>query len=97
MISKSVSYNKISEIFKALSNPTRLCIVHGLMEKGSCNVSYMEKCLETSQSAISQHLSKLKAAGIVKSKRFGNEIHYQIANEKIKRLIEFVFNELISE
>ena len=65
MISKSVSYNKISEIFKALSNPTRLCM-HGLMEKGSCNVSYMEKCLETSQSAISQHLSKLKAAGIVK-------------------------------
>ncbi|MFY9440424.1 MAG: metalloregulator ArsR/SmtB family transcription factor [Tepidanaerobacteraceae bacterium] len=84
----------IAEILKALAHPTRLCIVNGLIKNGPCNVSCMENCIKASQSGISQHLAKLKSAGIVKSKRLGNEVYYEIANKKIKKLIVFIFNEM---
>lgn len=88
-------FAKIAEVLKALSHPVRLCIVHGLIEKGSCNVSYMEKCLDMSQSGISQHLSKLKSAGIVKNERSGNEVYYKIANDDVKKLIVSIFDNCV--
>ncbi len=88
-----VMYQKKAEVLKALAHPIRLCIVHGLIKKGACNVSYMEKCLEASQSRISQHLAKLRAAGIVRGNRCGNEIHYEIANENIRKIIESIFSD----
>ncbi|HOH70370.1 MAG TPA: ArsR family transcriptional regulator, partial [Sedimentibacter sp.] len=39
------------------------------------------------QPTVSQHLSKLKSAGILSAERNGTEIYYQIINEEIKKLI----------
>ena len=50
-------------ILKALAHPVRLCMVRGLMERGRNNVSYMESCLDVSQSGISQHLSSSRQPG----------------------------------
>ncbi|MEG0378239.1 MAG: metalloregulator ArsR/SmtB family transcription factor [Eubacterium sp.] len=83
----------MAEMLKALAHPVRLCMVRGLYEEGRHNVSYMESCLEVSQSGISQHLSKLKAAGIVKGTREGNEIYYDLCNEKVRDLIRVLFEE----
>ena len=47
-------------ILKVLSHPIRLCIIKGLLDKGSNNVSFMQECLDIPQSTLSQHLSKLK-------------------------------------
>ena len=80
-------------ILKALAHPVRLCMVRGLMERGRNNVSYMESCLDVSQSGISQHLSKLKAAGIVLGTREGNEIYYELCNEQVKEIVEVLFKE----
>ena len=55
-----------SELLKALAHPTRLCIVKGLIEKES-NVANIQECLGLPQSTVSQHLFKLKAAGIIKA------------------------------
>lgn len=88
-------FEQISGILKALAHPIRLCIVNGLIKNGPCNVSCMENCIEASQSGISQHLAKLKSAGIVKSNRLGNEVYYEIANENIKKLVVYIFNECI--
>ncbi len=90
-------FQETAEVLKALAHPIRLCIVHGLSNKGPCNVSCMENCIEASQSGISQHLAKLRSAGIVKSERLGNEVYYEIANDNIKKLIESIFNECISK
>ena len=65
-----------SNLLKALAHPIRLCIVRNLVESGGCNVSKMQTCLTMPQSTISQHLSKLKACGIVEGKRCGTEITY---------------------
>ncbi|HCJ58893.1 ArsR/SmtB family transcription factor [Lutispora sp.] len=86
-------YADTAELLKVLAHPVRLCIVKGLIEKGSCNVSHMQGCLELPQSTISQHLQKLRAARIVKGERNGLEITYSIADERVGKLINSLFNE----
>nr|WP_218653081.1 metalloregulator ArsR/SmtB family transcription factor [Paenibacillus sp. 79R4] len=78
---------------KALAHPVRLCIIRGLMDKQRCNVSYMQECLDLPQSTVSQHLQKLRSAGIVEAERNGLEIHYRIVDEKIRKLITALFEE----
>jgi DNA-binding transcriptional ArsR family regulator len=80
-----------AELLKALAHPVRLCIVKGLIEKGCCNVSTMQECLDLPQSTISQHLGKLKAANIVTAERQGLEVIYRVHNEKVKQIIEILF------
>lgn len=82
-------YNQTAETLKALAHPVRLCIVRGLLEKGRCNVTYMQECLELPQSTVSQHLQKLRSLGIVETERNGLEIHYSVKDEKIKGLINY--------
>lgn len=76
-------YTKIAEMLKVLAHPVRLCIVEGLLDHGECNVTYMQACLDTPQSTVSQHLQKLKSAGIVEGKRNGLEINYRICNDQV--------------
>lgn len=80
-------YNHAAEILKVLAHPVRLCIVRGLLENGECNVSHMQLCLDAPQSTISQHLQKLRTAGIIQGRRNGLEIYYHISNEKIAELL----------
>ncbi|MCM3039250.1 metalloregulator ArsR/SmtB family transcription factor [Paenibacillus motobuensis] len=87
------AYNQAAEILKALAHPVRLCIIRGLMEKKQCNVSYMQECLDLPQSTVSQHLQKLRSAGIVEAERNGLEINYRIADEKIRKLVTALFEE----
>ncbi len=84
-------YNNKSEILKAIAHPVRLCIVKGLLEKKQCNVSHMQECLELPQSTVSQHLAKLKAAGIIEGTRNGLEICYCIVNDDARNIIEVLF------
>ncbi|MDD2592710.1 MAG: metalloregulator ArsR/SmtB family transcription factor [Erysipelotrichaceae bacterium] len=84
-------YEEKSELLKVLAHPVRLCIVRGLMEHENCNVTYMKDCLKTSQSAMSQHLAKLKAANIVKCVRSGNNIYYKLTDRRLEKLIKDLF------
>jgi len=82
---------KKAEVIKAISHPVRLCIVRGLLESGGRNVTEMQNCLDTPQSTISQHLTRLKAAGIVEGVRNGTEINYYLVNEDVKKIIKSLF------
>jgi predicted transcriptional regulator len=84
-------YTEIADLLKALAHPVRICIIRGLMDKGSCNVSHMQDCLSLPQSTVSQHLQKLKSLGIIEGERNGLEINYKICNETIINLINSLF------
>lgn len=84
-------YNEQAELLKALAHPLRLCIVRGLIQKNGCNVTHMQDCLNAPQSTISQHLQKLRMAGIVQGERNGTEIRYRVCNENVIRLIAIFF------
>ncbi len=87
-------YNDMAELLKVLSHPVRICIVKGgLLEKGKCNVSHMQDCLGMPQSTISQHLQKLKSAGIIEGDRNGIQINYHVCNKKAEELIKILINE----
>lgn len=80
-----------SEILKVLGHPVRLCIVRGLINEGENNVSYMQGCLDLPQSTISQHLSKLKAAGIIEAERKGTEVFYRVSNKDAVDIVKAIF------
>ncbi|GCD10814.1 ArsR/SmtB family transcription factor [Clostridium tagluense] len=83
-------YNEIAEILKVLAHPIRLCIVKGILDQGECNVSHMQSCLEIPQSTISQHLQKLRYAGVIEGTRHGLEVNYKIKDERIIKLINSI-------
>lgn len=85
-------YEEKSEILKAMAHPHRLCIVKGLLDK-PCNVNTMQECLGIAQSNVSQHLNKLKAAGIVRGERCGNEICYRVVDPTAVRIVNSLFEE----
>ena len=76
-----------AELLKAISHPVRLCIVNGLLSEQGCNVSKIHGCLNIPQSTVSQHLAKLKSAGVVEGRRDGVEVLYYVVNEDVIRVI----------
>lgn len=80
-----------AEILKVLGHPIRLCIVKGLLDQGENNVSYIQECLEVPQSTLSQHLAKLKSAGIIDNERKGTEVYYRVTNIEVIQIIEAIF------
>ncbi|WP_297517836.1 metalloregulator ArsR/SmtB family transcription factor [uncultured Clostridium sp.] len=85
------TYESTAEILKAIAHPVRLCIVRGLLESEGCNVTYMQGCLNIPQSTISQHIAKLRSAKIIEGDRNGLEITYRLTNEKVKNIIQVLF------
>ena len=53
----------------------------------------MERGTGMSQSCISQHLMRLKAAGVVKAARSGNEVYYEIANPEVAAVLSALFGD----
>ncbi len=83
-------YLVLSEKLKVIAHLNRLCIVKKLMESPS-NVSNIQDCLGISQSSVSQHLSKLRAAGIVRGSRTGSEVCYKVVDRDIINVINCLF------
>lgn len=87
------AYTQSAELLKAIAHPVRLCIIKGLIDKGSCNVTYMQECLELPQSTVSQHLQKLRSLGIVETQRNGLENYYSVKDERIIHLVQLLLKE----
>jgi DNA-binding transcriptional ArsR family regulator len=77
---------KLTTIFQALSDPTRLKLVRLLKEyKGALCVNALANRLGVTQSAVSQHLRILKQSGIVRGKRSGPFMHYTFDQAGLKQ------------
>lgn len=76
-----------TEIFKAISDPTRLKILY-LLQDGELCVCEIIDVLEKPQSTISHHLNVLKKAGFIQGRKEGLWIHYQLTNPKLLELID---------
>jgi ArsR family transcriptional regulator, arsenate/arsenite/antimonite-responsive transcriptional repressor len=77
------------ELFHALSDETRLEIIQ-LLRKGERCVCELTDSLDAAQSRLSFHLRVLKDAGIVRDRKDGRWIHYELEPdvfEEIERLV----------
>ena len=87
-------YIEKANILKAIAHPQRLCIVKTLCEKDHVTVTDMQDCLNEAQPTVSQHLAKLKAAGIITGNREGTSIFYSMHDEETRKLITGIINDI---
>ena len=74
-------------LLSLLANRHRLMVMCHLID-GEKTVSELLDTGNLSQSALSQHLGKLREAHLVATRREGQKIHYSIASEEAQTLIE---------
>jgi DNA-binding transcriptional ArsR family regulator len=74
-----------------LANPKRLMILCRLAE-GEASVGELQGFVGLSQSALSQHLARLRGSGIVATRREGQTIHYRIADGDIRLLMAALYD-----
>ena len=84
---------EIASIIRLLGHPHRLKMVELLMRK-SLPVGKLAEKTGLQPAAVSQHLSQMKALGIVTSKRDGRTVLYEVVHPSAIRMIECIRTEL---
>jgi DNA-binding transcriptional ArsR family regulator len=80
----------VEALLKSVGNQHRLMILCELL-KGERSVGAMQAAIGLSQSALSQHLARLREDGIVATRREAQTIYYTLASEKVMRLIGLLY------
>ncbi|WP_281889468.1 metalloregulator ArsR/SmtB family transcription factor [Paenibacillus sp. YYML68] len=75
----------LAEIFKALGDPTRVKLIHTLLQQELC-VHDLTLVLEMGQSAVSHQLRYLRNLRIVKRRKVGKTVYYSLDDEHIEQL-----------
>ena len=75
-----------SSILKAMSNPHRLLVLCQLAG-GEKSVGELEKIIGLSQSALSQHLARLRRQNLVKTRRQAQTIFYSLYGDEAARVL----------
>ena len=78
-----------SEIFRALSDPTRRAVLERLLA-GEKNATELRDGLDVSQPAISQHIAVLRGAGLISEARSGRHVNYSVNPEGLRPLIDWI-------
>ena len=73
---------------KAVANESRLIILAVLNNQGEKSVGELEQIVGLSQSALSQHLARLRKDGIVQTRREAQTIFYSLSNEQVKDVLD---------
>ena len=83
--------SRSTAILKAISNQRRLQILNHLSDGTERSVSEIEQLVpDLSQSALSQHLGRLRQAEIVKTRRVSQTIFYSIEDQNVVRILRLL-------
>ncbi|PWF25251.1 ArsR/SmtB family transcription factor [Corticimicrobacter populi] len=74
-------------LLKAVGNPHRLLVLCLLIEREEMSVGALLEHVDLSQSALSQHLARMREEGMVAYRREAQTLYYRIADPRIERLI----------
>jgi len=80
----------VEALLKAVGNRNRLIVLCELL-KGERSVGALQSATGLSQSALSQHLARLRADGVVQTRRESQTIHYSLASDRVTRLIGLLY------
>lgn len=91
---RSDRVDRLTEVLKALADPTRLQMVAILRDaKASVCICDLTATFDLSQPTISHHMARLRSAGLVESDKGGKWCYYRLRTDlaaPVKRLIEAV-------
>jgi len=76
-----------ARMLRLLANEKRLLMLCHLVGAGEMNVGALADAVGLSQSALSQHLARLREEGLVATRREAQTIHYRLADPKAARLL----------
>lgn len=79
--------SQVAEMLKALANPRRLMVMCKLAEYGEIRVTALAEEVGLSQSALSQHLAKMRAERLVEFRREAQTAWYRIADPRCRTLL----------
>ncbi|MDO9295399.1 helix-turn-helix transcriptional regulator [Bradyrhizobium sp.] len=77
-----------SRLLKLLGNEKRLLVLCFLAARGEMTVGELAEAVKLSQSALSQHLARLRADGLVTFRRTSQTLHYSVADRNALRLLQ---------
>jgi len=77
-----------AEFFRAMAHPARIRILEVLSEKGEQSVQALQAGLEADQPIVSQQLAKLRAHGVVTTRKEGTTVIYALADPRIADLLK---------
>jgi DNA-binding transcriptional ArsR family regulator len=77
---------EVADILRALANERRLMILCKLVEWGEGNVTTLAEAVGLSQSALSQHLARMREEGLITFRRESQTLWYRIADPRIEQL-----------
>ncbi|HEX6187460.1 MAG TPA: metalloregulator ArsR/SmtB family transcription factor [Pyrinomonadaceae bacterium] len=82
-------YERQAHICKAFAHPGRLQILD-LLGQGERGVSELQESLGISKTSMSQHLSILKSAGVMSTRREGKQIYCSLAMPEVKQACRLI-------
>jgi ArsR family transcriptional regulator, virulence genes transcriptional regulator len=77
-----------AQLLKLLGNEKRLLVLCFLSAHGEMTVGELVDVARLSQSALSQHLARLRADGLVTFRRTSQTLHYSIADKRALRVLQ---------
>jgi DNA-binding transcriptional ArsR family regulator len=82
----SLYVDAAAEIFRMLSDPTRIRIILAL-EGGELSVNRIAELVGKTPTSISQHLAKMRFGKLVSARRDGTTMYYSLTDEHSTRLV----------
>ena len=79
--------NQAATMLRTVGNEHRLLILCLLIEHTEMTVGSLNHYVSLSQSALSQHLAKMRDEGLIAYRRDAQTLHYRIADPRIEQLI----------
>ncbi len=77
---------RAAEAFRMLSDPTRIKVLWALLQ-GETSVACLAELAQVAPAVVSQHLAKLRLAGLVKNRREGTFVYYSPADRDVLRVL----------
>jgi DNA-binding transcriptional ArsR family regulator len=82
---------EVSDLLRLLANEKRLLVLCQLSLAGEMSVTALGEEVGLGQSALSQHLARLRAKGLVATRREAQTLFYRIADKRIGKLLEALY------
>jgi len=82
----ATDYQKIGDFLRSMANPVRLTLLHLLVE-GELPVGALAIRVGLSQSAVSQHLARLRQQRLVRMRREAQTIYYRCESARVKTIL----------
>jgi len=83
---------EVSNLLKAMGNGRRLMVLCKLVEHGEMTVGDLAREIALSQSALSQHLAKMRDEGLVAFRRESQTLWYRIADPRTEALLSTLYH-----